>query len=1124
MKKILLFASALAGLFFSASCQQENLEPVGGNTVTYTVQVPDALETKALGDDVSNVNVVHYEVYRTATAETVTFTEADNLLYHRTAPMTAGTATVDLELVNDQNYTVLFWAQVGEENEAYDVDDLTNVTVKTDLYANKVDYAAFAGRDFIVEGKNLAGRTVTLTRPISQINIATTPESLKGNGAFIDDVELEGSSVTVIGLSNTFDVANMAASAQMNSTYEFDEQAVPTETLEVNGKNYTYVAMNYVGFADALGTQVTVSYVINTTEGNIDYEIKNVPVKPNYRTNIVGNLITSTSDYTITLEDEWAGVADEYEIWDGKTLTAPTANAEGAYVIDKPSEWAYLANQQNPVTRAAAPIVIELTSDLDFGGNEITGLVAARNSSLTVNGNGYTILNAKVVSGNNDNGTNAASLFISLPDSELKVENLDVKNVNVITSGANPYAGVITSYVEGTITVKNVNVYNSSVDGIDSIGAIIGFLPANGTATIENVLVDGVKLTNADVEGESGAIGGFVGRVAGKLTASNVKVANTTIEAYVGTDSEQKRSIAKFIGNFVGGGMINVTGASLENVTIVAKNDLAQTQQCLYTEFLGGWRGNGGTVSINGVEITKDQTNEDITIDTQAELAAAISNAANGAVIPVSGEIPTGALNASGKNITIVGMSDDATINSSSNRMHTNGNITFQNLTVTLPTNNDYFGGHDANGGTMVFENCKFVGTATTVNGNFTYNNCEFTNPYKYAAWVYGNSVVTYNNCSFSGPDRAAKVYSDGGSKVEVTYNNCTFKATAQANKTAVEIDCTRQTSGVPYYVTIINPTIENMGVAEHYAVGAAGVCNLETSGVGLGIVNVDGKGYSVAHTAAQLEALAAAGKDVTIELASATYSEDITLTVAKLGAGKKGDVVFKAAEGVSPVIAGAVTLGYFENRVGATAWDGKITFDGITFDHANPSTHSLNIQNLNGLTLKNCTLIGDGEYGISAPGSNPTGPSSIVNCNFINAGLQLGGNFATDLVIDDCTFDESCINVQGGNSVTIQNCSFENTLTNSHVGESFYLVRSNATPITVKNCVIAIDSELAEVATAQEKWGILWNRKNLDWTVENVAVTMTDAALMQTDLLVTKCSSTGKINTNNLTVNGIVQ
>ena len=1122
MKKILLFASALAGLFLAGSCQRENLEPVQqGNTVTYTVTVPDALATKGIGDNVANVNTLHYEVYRTAVAETVTFTDADRLLYHKTATVTNGAAKIELELVNDQNFTVLFWAQVGETNEAYDATDLTNVTLKSPIKANQVDYAAFSGVDFIEGTDALTDKTIELTRPVAQINLGTTAASLT---AFDTPVRLDGSSMTVVGLSNTFNVAKQIPGAALTSTTVYDEKAVPAEPLKVNTTNYVYVGMNYVGFAPEVGTPVIVSYDINTTEGHIQNTIENVPVKPNYRTNIIGNLITSKTAYTVELDNTWGEPAEEYEVWDGKTLTEPTTvNAAGEYVISLPSEWAWLANKQNPATKAApAPIVINLASDLDFGGHELTGLVALRSGSLTVNGNGYAVLNAKVVSGNNDNGTNAASLFISLPDSELKVENLDVKNVNVVTSGANPYAGVITSYVEGVVTIKNVNVYNSSVYGIDSIGAIAGFIPANGTVTVENVLVDGVKLANADVADESGAMGGFVGRVAGKLTAADVKVANTTIEAYVGTASDQKRSVAKFIGNFVGGGMINVTGASLENVTIVAKNELAQTQQCLYTEFLGGWRGNGGTVSINGVEITKGA--EDVTIDTPAELSSALANAADGAVIPVAGAIETNALAVgNGKNVTIVGLSDGATINSSSARMHTSGNITFKNITMTLPTNNDYFGGHDANGGTMVFDNCKFVGTATTINGNFTYNNCEFTNPDRYAAWVYGNSVVTYNNCSFCGPDRAAKVYTDGGNEVMVTYNNCTFKATKQANKTAVEIDCTRQTSGTPYYVTIINPTIENMGAAEHYAVGAEGVCNLETSGVGLGIVNVDGKAYSVAHTAAQLEALAAAGKDVTIELASATYSEDITLTVAKLGAGKKGDVVFKAAEGVSPVIAGAVTLGYFENRVGATPWDGKITFDGITFNHANPSTHSLNIQNLKGLTLKNCTVIGDDEYGISAPGSNPTGPSSIVNCNFINAGLQLGGNFATGLVIDDCTFDEACINVQGGNSVTIQNCAFENTLTNAHVGESFYLIRSNATPITVKNCVIAIDSELSEVATDQEKWGILWNRKNLDWTVENVAVTMTDAALMQTELLVTKCDQTGKINTTNLTVNGNV-
>ncbi len=1154
MKKFLFFASALAGLFLAASCQQESLEPVGGNTVTYTVQVPDALATKALGDDVTNVNVVHYEVYRTAVAETVEFTTADNLLYHKTAKMSNGTATINLELINDQNYTVLFWAQVQAdmtalENEAYVVSDLTNVTIKSALNSNQEAYAAFAGVDFIEAGDPLAGRNVTLVRSISQLNIATTPGSLT---AFDDDITLNGSSVTVAGLSNTFDVAKQEPSAAMATTYTYSKQAVPTQTLSVNGENYAYVAMNYVGFAAGIGSNVTVSYVINTSEGDIDNTIENVPVKPNFRTNIVGNLITSTSDYTVDLDAKWAGVAKEYEIWDGETLMVPATNDAGEYIVSQPSEWAYLANLQNPATKAApVPVVINLTSNLDFGGNELTGLVAARSNSLTVNGNGYTIMNAKVVSGTNDNGTATSALFVSLPNSILNVENLDIKNVNVVTNEdpGNGYAGVLVGYAEGTVNIESVNIYASTAHSTQSIGGAFGFIPANGDVTVKDCTIDGLKLTNADVKDESGAMGGFVGRVAGKLTAENVKVSNSTIEAYVGTDQYQKRSISKFIGNFVNGAVINVTGAVLDNVTLVAKNELAETQSCLYTEYLGGWRDennkNEGSVSINGVEITKGQTNEDITVDTPAELAAAISNADDGAVIPVSGEIATTELKAGdGKSITIVGMTDDAAIDVKANTNYTNtsGNITFQNLTIKLNSNPaaHYNVGFHNNGGEHVYDNCKFEGCITAW-GDCIYNNCEFVNNTKgkYAAWVYAGTVV-YNKCTFSGNDRAAKVFNENpNSGLNVTYNNCTFKSSTP-NKTAVEV-AVENNSNKATFVAINNARVENMGTAKHYAIGES-VCNLESYGkdgagndkYGLGIVTLDGKGYSVAHTAAQLQALAWAVKEemgvTTVEVADGTYSDDITLTVPAAGKTAAGNLVFKAAEGASPVIAGTVTLGYRNQGVGAAMWNCAITFDGITFDHANAATHSLDVQDVKSLTLKNCKIIGDGEFGLTSARGNGTGKSSIVGCTFENAAMQLFGNFATDLVIDGCTFNESRINVQAGNGVTVQNCNFTNTLTNANVGDSFYLIRSNSTPITVKKCNINIDSELTNVAANEINWAILHNRGNKTWEVENVSITMSEAALDQTELFVTKCTlkdgtpSGGTINTTNLTVNGNVQ
>lgn len=259
------------------------------------------------------------------------------------------------------------------------------------------------------------------------------------------------------------------------------------------------------------------------------------------------------------------------------------------------------------------------------------------------------------------------------------------------------------------------------------------------------------------------------------------------------------------------------------------------------------------------------------------------------------------------------------------------------------------------------------------------------------------------------------------------------------------------------------------------------------------------------------------------IALADGTYSEDMEITVAALGQ-SGGDVVIKAAKGANPVISGTVTLGYRNQGVGATMYNANVTFEGITFDHASAANHSLDIQDVKSLTLKNCTIIGDGEYGISSARGNGTGASKIVGCTFENAGMQLLGNFATGLVIDDCVFNESCINIQAGNGVTVQNCEFNKTLTAANVGDSFYAIRSNSTPITVKNCEINVDSELTEVATAQAKWYLLANRGTTNWTVENVEVTLTDAALAQTALVVTACTSTGTINATNLTVNGVQQ
>ena len=350
MKKILLFASALAGLFLAGSCQRENLEPMeSANTVTYTVQVPGALSTKTIGENVAAVTELVYEVYRTEATSADDFTQAETLLFHKTATITKGTATVEFELVNDQNFRVLFWAQVPG-NDVYNVGSLKNVKISQALNANAENYAAFAGADYIKAGENIVGRTLPLVRPIAQLNIGTDDASL-----WIENQTkalISTSAVKVNGLSTSYNVAEDKAGEISDADYVYAAKPVvqTTEypglsesTFAVNGTNYNYVAMNYVGFAPQMGTNVEVTYTINTENvGTITNTIDNVPVKANHRTNIVGNLITSMSDYTITLDKEWQDLAGgNMEV----IIEGIVKNINGDYEISTAVGFAYAINE-----------------------------------------------------------------------------------------------------------------------------------------------------------------------------------------------------------------------------------------------------------------------------------------------------------------------------------------------------------------------------------------------------------------------------------------------------------------------------------------------------------------------------------------------------------------------------------------------------------------------------------------------------------------------------------------------------------------------------------------------------------------------------------------------------------
>ena len=327
MKKIIFSAAVMVSAFFAASCQQEMLETqAGGNTVTYTVDVPSAIATKAIGDQITAVDKVYYEVYRAADVEDLSKTP----VYQGEKPVINNSASFDLEFVKNQEFVVLFWAQnsalvntdVTSEEGMYNINDLRQIQLVNPGAANNYAAQVFAGSDRVSNCASAANGNVTLTRPVSQINVYTTAASL----IFGDvTISLEKSSMTVAGLYNTYNVAagNAVEAAANMVTFEYTSADVPNATAD--DAALRYVGMNYVGFAPKAGTTVTVDFAIKTNEVEaITHSVSNVPVKPNYRTNIFGNLISATANYNVSLNDNWLENPDV----NTDSVTVPADNTE----------------------------------------------------------------------------------------------------------------------------------------------------------------------------------------------------------------------------------------------------------------------------------------------------------------------------------------------------------------------------------------------------------------------------------------------------------------------------------------------------------------------------------------------------------------------------------------------------------------------------------------------------------------------------------------------------------------------------------------------------------------------------------------------------------------------------
>ena len=625
---------------------------MGDGMVTFTVTAPGDLDTRAYADG-ENVNEVHYAVYKTNDGEPNALNDSQSTpLAQGVVEMSNKRATLELDLLQDQYYTILFWAQVKGAGH-YNVGDLRNVSVVYNpLYGNDESRAAFFLRhDFNTETQQ--NYDVTLVRPFAQINLGTTVESLspvqqgQTQGYTID---VQQSAMTVSGIASSFNLVNGQAA---DESVDFTFTSTPTpakagEVLTVNGTNYHYVAMNYL-LVPVQEKLVNVSYTITTDKGVVTNTITSVPVKENYRTNIIGNLLTSKTDFEIIVDEAFE--ANDYVVEDQTSYVSISSAEELVKVAEE------IANGNEEYQNIVLGGDIDL-SELVLTRSEVVSNwipVGTSEKPFTgiFDGNGYTIKNLKLVEAEAKEGKayigffgyakNATiknvtfeNVYINIPCLDIDhsqghigavagslegtstIENVTVKGdikveATVTANGASRVAVVAGGNSYGNVTMKNVHVIaneGSYLKANNNVGALAGQL--QGKNVFENCS------SNIDVTGTKFFAGGIIGLAAGDSQFTNC---HTTGDVAVTAGREGRNHDQYRVGGIAGGwadGAKNVctlTGCSYAGEISGKNSDGSVASPLDYMGYVGrGYTLNGcqgSKVIIDGVEFVQKYNTAD---------------------------------------------------------------------------------------------------------------------------------------------------------------------------------------------------------------------------------------------------------------------------------------------------------------------------------------------------------------------------------------------------------------------------------------------------------------------------------------------------------------------------------
>ena len=550
-----------ATMLFASSCSKEQISsnaPVGEQvTVTLTADL-GAIESRAISDGLS-VNEVAWAIYLHG---------ADKPLpeLYGVLPISNKQGTLEVRLVTGKSYDIALFAYYkdGATTEQalgaaapkfYNVD-WDNKTIALNYPSplandtDKRDCFWYVKQNLAVDGP--VNETFILTRPLAQLNFGVTKEDTT---AAAEAGLVVSQSKIVASTYESFNMFTGECLGQLKE-YTFAQNAVPQQELEVENIDYTYVGTAYL-LVDEKETQEVTLTIYNNDANNTKINTLNysyVPFQRNYRTNILGALLTNPIEFNIVVDERFNEPDFIVKHWDGTTKAVAEVN--GTYTVTEPAELAWVAQQVNSGDNTFEGKSVVLQGEvIDLNGlnNQLWTPIGVSGKPFkgSFDGNGVVIRNMKVST------LECAGLFGNVLSSE-GIKNVVLEDVVIESSH---YAGAVVGYaysdvincsVDGlTLTVTPNDTTRAAYDNGDKVGGIAGYVAEkSGTAgyKINNNTVKNATITAyRDLGGIAGAA--YIAECVGNKVENSVLTVDQTVNNY----GEKDANLGQFVGRVLSG-------------------------------------------------------------------------------------------------------------------------------------------------------------------------------------------------------------------------------------------------------------------------------------------------------------------------------------------------------------------------------------------------------------------------------------------------------------------------------------------------------------------------------------------------------------------------------------------